>query len=194
MRYVLQTVVTLFFILAGTARAQVTLIDFDNIPSYPTPVDSFGHMFPGLSLISSNTWLADSVNNNVFQNIHNRSISTFDGTLRIAFDLPVHSITMDLGSGNIGDTLTIGVIGLLGNQLVFSNSFVTHPVPQGGDEIRAFNIGIVDTILISKTGGGSWLTMDNLSFTVPEPSAGAIAVLGLACAFFQRRKLKPRQG
>src|SRR5437870_3984982 len=64
-------------LVACRCHAQVTLIDFDNIPAYPAIVDSFGQMFPGLTLASGNQWLADSVNNSVFQYIHNRSISTF---------------------------------------------------------------------------------------------------------------------
>src|SRR2546426_7531352 len=54
-------------LVAGRSHAQVTLINFDNIPAYPAIVDSFGQMFPGLTLASGNQWLADSVNNSVFQ-------------------------------------------------------------------------------------------------------------------------------
>jgi hypothetical protein len=149
------------------------LIDFDNIPPYPATVDSFGHLFPGVVLFSDNQWLADEVNNSVFENIRNRSISTF-GTnpLWIDFDAPVQEVTVDLGSGQLGVSLTISITGYRENQLVFAASFVTQTVPGGADEVRAHTVGAVDRVRIAKTAGDTVLTLDNLSFTtLTEPDS-----------------------
>jgi len=159
-----------FGVLPWQLRAQVTLIDFDSIPPYPALVDSFGQLFPGITLTSDNKWLADEVNNSVFENINNRSISTFGSDpLTIDFDAPAEDVTVDLGSGELGVTLSIGITGYRENKLIFADSFVTHMVPGGADEVRAHTVGTVDRVVIAKTSGGTVLTLDNLSFvTVTE--------------------------
>src|SRR5205814_6891635 len=68
-----------------------------------------------------------------------------------------------------GSTLTVGVTGYRDNLVVFSHSFVTHPVAGGADEVRAQTFGIVDRLVVSLTAGGANPILDNLSFiTVTE--------------------------
>lgn len=184
-------------LLACQSNAQVTLINFDNVPSAGTPVDSFGNLFPGITLVSSNQWFADQVNNSVFTYIRNGTISTFDGApLQIGFDSPAQNVTMDFGSGQIGVSLTIGVTGYRAGHLVFTDSFATSPGPFGGDEVRAYTFGTVDELVVAKTSGNTLLTMDNLSFvTVPEPAPVAlIGAGGLALSLSSNRLRRCRAG
>jgi hypothetical protein len=174
------SVALLFSLAICQTNAQVTLINFDNVPSTGTPVDSFTNLFPGITLASSNQWISDQVNNSVFTYIRNGTISTFDGApLVISFDSPAQGVTMDFGSGQIGVSLTIGVTGYRSGQLVFTDSFATSPGPYGADEVRAYTSGAVDELVVAKTAGNTLLTMDNLSFvTVPQPAPAALIVAG----------------
>ena len=175
------TLVSLILVsFASVASAQFRLINFETIPPYPATVDSFAQLFPGLTLASGNQWVADEVNSSVFENIRGRSITGLSGALlTISFDSPTRDLTMDLGSGELGVTLTISIMGFLGGQPVFSQSFITHQVAGGADEVRAYTFGTVDSIVVRRTGGSSLLTLDNLSFvTVPEPTTPALLLAG----------------
>jgi len=169
------------------SHGQVTLIDFETIPPYPANVDSFGDIFPGLTFASDNQWLADEGNNSLFENIHGRSITTLgDAPLTVRFDSPKRDIRMDLGSGTLGMGLTIGITGYVGGQPVFFDSFVTHPVASGADEVRAHTFGIVDTFVVRRTAGSTSLTLDNLFFAaVPEPGNASL-LLAIASVLFVR--------
>jgi hypothetical protein len=158
------------------AIGQVTLIDFETIPPYPATVDSFGDLFPGLTFSSDNQWIADEVNNSVFENIHGRSITTLtDAPLTVSFAAPKRDVTMDLGSGTLGTSVTIDITGYLRGDPAFFNSFITHLVPGGADEVRAHTYGIVDSIVVSRSAGSAALTLDNLSFApVPEPENASL--------------------
>jgi hypothetical protein len=159
-------------LLTRQSGAQITLIDFENIPPTYTPVDSFGPLLPGVTLISSNQWIADEVCNSCFENVYGRAITAFpdsSASLSIIFDALVKDVTLDLGSSTKGSTLTVGVTGYRDNHVVFSDSFVTHPVAGGADEVRAHTFGIVDRLVVGLTAGGANPILDNLSFiTVPE--------------------------
>jgi hypothetical protein len=169
-------------LLTCQSTAQVTLIDFENIPPTYTPVDSFGVLLPHVTLGSDGQWIASEVNNSVFENIHGRAIEAFpvgSAPLSISFDALVHDVTMDFGSGILGHTLTIGVSGYLNNQAVFTASFVTHPVAGGADEVRAQTFGMVDRVVVAQTAGDTDLVLDNLSFVaVPEPGTVSLLLAG----------------
>jgi hypothetical protein len=179
-------------LMALGARAQFTLIDFENIPPTYTPVDTFGSLLPGVTLISGNRWIADEVCNICFQNIYGRAITAFpDGSapLTIHFASPAQNVRMDFGSSVLGNTLTIGVSGYRNNQLVFTDSFTTAPVAGGADEVRAQTSGLVDSLIVERTGGSVNLIMDNLGFTtVPEPGVLSLVVTG---GFLLCRKARP---
>jgi hypothetical protein len=172
-----------FGLICTRANAQFTLIDFENIPAVYTPVDSFGSLLSGVSLFSSNLWIADSVCDPCFRYLQNRAISAFpDGgaPLSIRFDSPSRDIRMDFGSSYLGASLSIDVWGYYNNQLVFSDIFNTAPGPGGADEVRAQTVGTVDYLYVQRTGGSANLILDNLAFTViPEPSVLALAIAGV---------------
>jgi len=155
------------------SSGQRILIDFENIPPTYTPVDSFGVLIPCVTLSSGNQWIADEVDNSAFENIKGRAISAspdLSASLSIKFSALAQDVTMDFGSGMKGHPLTIAVNGYRTNQVVFTDSFVTHPVPGGADEVRAQTSGIVDRLVVARTVGDTGLVLDNLSFvTVGEP-------------------------
>jgi hypothetical protein len=126
-------------------------------------------LLPGVALTSGNQWIADEVCNSCFEHLHGRAITAFPNgaaPLSIGFAEPVENVTMDFGSSQLGLTLSVGVTGYRANQLIFSNSFVTHPVPGGADEVRAQSTGLVDRVVIARTAGAAHLILDNLSFAV----------------------------
>jgi hypothetical protein len=101
--------------------------------------------------------------------MHNRAFDTFPNDtatpLSIRFDKPVQDVSMDLGSGQIGVTVTAEVTGYRSNQIVFTTTFVTHRGTNSADEVRAYTTGIVDRITITrKPGRFAGLLLDNLSF------------------------------
>jgi hypothetical protein len=167
----------------GSSRAGFILIDFENIPPFGT-VDSFGHMFPGLTLASNNQWVADEVSRE-FVHLHGRAISAFpvgNAPLSITFDSPVSDVGMDLGSSLRNGQITVGVTGYLGDQLVFMDNFVTLPGATGIEEVQAFTTGVVDRIVVARTGGTAIPVLDNLSYNtsaVPEPNSLVLLLIGL---------------
>ncbi|HEV8378241.1 MAG TPA: hypothetical protein VGP99_05285 [Tepidisphaeraceae bacterium] len=190
-RTVLVVVATLACsVFSHRAVAEVTVINFENIPPTYTPVDTFGPLLPGVRLSSSNQWIADALCGACFENMYGRAITAFpDGAapLSIQFDTLVQNVTMDFGSSMMGSTLTIGVTGYRDSQVVFTDSFVTHPVAGGADEVRAQTFGVVDRLVLGRTGGDAHLILDNLSFTaIPEP---ARMLLDLTAALVPRRRL-----
>jgi len=153
--------------LADKSEAQTTLIDFENIPPTYTPVDGFTALFPGVTFSSSNQWIADEVCNSCFENLQGRAITAFpDGSalLSISFDRPVHDVTVDLGSSMKGAALTATIAGFRSGEIVFTETFTTHLVAGGADEIRAHTVMTVDQITIQRTAGSAHLVLDNLSF------------------------------
>lgn len=172
-----------FGLLICKSNGQTTLIDFENIPPVYTPVDNFGGLLPGVTLTSGGQWIADELNSWYFENMYGRAISAFpDGSapLSIRFNQPARDVRMDLGSSWIGGALTISVTGYRDNQALFSDTFTTHVVAGGADEVRAQTFGTVDNLVVARTAGDAHLILDNLSFvTVPEPQAISLILAGV---------------
>lgn len=170
-----------------TSRGQTRQIDFENIPPVYTRVESFGRLLPGVSLDGSGQWIADNLNSWYFENMYGRAISAFpDGSsaLSINFDQPVRDVGMDLGSSWIGGALSFSITGYRDIQALFSDTFTTHVVSGGADEVRAQTFGVVDRLAVVRAAGDAHPILDNLSFVVvPEPRAVifilAVLVLGV---------------
>ncbi len=56
-----------FGFLICKSNAQITVIDFENIPPLYTPVESFGALLPGVTLTSGGQWIADTLNSSFFE-------------------------------------------------------------------------------------------------------------------------------
>lgn len=195
-RLLLLTPLSLFSLLITwspfAARADTTLITFENIPDYPTPVDDFGSMFPGVVFSSQDQWLASYVNATDFLSISNRCIGTYGiSPLVLSFDVPTREISLDIGSGYRFQSQTASIQGFLGGQLVFSQNIATQPTPSGAEEVRAYTHGVVDQLVVFSSSGGFALLVDNLTFTpVPEPSTLSLVLAGglLSLLRIPRRK------
>jgi hypothetical protein len=81
---------------------------------------------------------------------------------------------MGLGSGVRNSEITVSVSGYLGDQLIFSDSFVTTPGSTGVEDVLAATSGTVDRIVVARTAGTATTILDNLTYegTAPAPSPG----------------------
>jgi len=176
--------------VSNRASGGTTLINFDNIPDFGTKVDTLGTMFPGITLSSQSNWIATYVNATDFIRISNRCLADY-GTapLSILFASPSQDITMDIGSGYRYESQTASITGYLGNQLVFSENFVTQPDPSGAEEVHVQLSGTVDRLVLYSISGGFAIMMDNLSFSqIPEPSMIQLLAFAGILILFKRSR------
>jgi hypothetical protein len=169
---ILRAVILMFVVCMAqsTRAAEPTVVDFSGVPPTYTPVEDFN--LPGISLSSGGRWIADEVCNSCFEHLNGRAISAFpDGAavLTIDFDAAVSNVRMDFGSSQMGVALTILVNGFYEGRPVFSQTFTTHTVPGGADEVRAQTTGVVDQIVFARTSGAAHLILDNLTFSTVVP-------------------------
>jgi hypothetical protein len=146
-------------------------ITFPRMPPYSTPVDSFGTIFPGLTLSSGNQWEAGSINREHFTILTGRTLSTeSNGPLTITFTPPVQNLAMNFGGGRKGEPVTAEVKGYRNDQLIFTSRFTTRPGPKGGEEVHAQTKGTVDRIAIRMVTASSSLILGNLAYDDPSLS------------------------
>jgi hypothetical protein len=141
------------------------MVDFENIPGFPTPVSNFSPSLFPYGRISGSNWIASYVNATDFLNISNRCLGTYGvSPLTITFDAPWQGVAMDFGSGYRYQAQTMSVTGYVGSNVIFSKDFVTRETPSGAHEGRAQTFGKVDRIVLFSASGGFSLIVDNLSF------------------------------
>ena len=186
---------------APSARAIV--IDFETIPDYPTPLGSFSSLYSGSGVTLSGTdWKASAANNSFFDYVHSNSglkgiIETLTtNPLTISFSSMVTGVSLDLGTGIVGNTggNTFTISRTVGGSPIGSADYSTVLNAHNGNELHVSLSGSFDGLVITP-----WTTyptssgiVDNLTFTaVPEPSSiAAVTGLSLGGFAFMRRRMK----
>ena len=210
-----------FIALTGMAFAQTEVITFDDlIPGLlPGSVNSYEEPIPDgyAGLRWDNFWVSDTTKNLTPSGYHNAVVSpdnvAYNGDGNPA-QLGKGSVNLD-GSFNLNTAyltaawnngLQVEVQGFVGTTLIYDN---TYTVNTTGPTLVNFNYLGVDAVSFISSGGtpnpiytrggsGTQFAMDDLSITVPEPSAfayieSAIMLLTFCrlTPFWSQRGLRP---
>lgn len=158
-------------ILLFAQPAAAVNVDFDEFTTTGVSVDTLS--VDGVDFTSGGAWITNQINNTKYTLLYDRCISAFpDGaaSLTMDFDLQQTNLNFGIGSGIIGESITVSVTGYLDSSQVFLQSFTTSQAsscssPPCADEVLVQIPGPVDRIVVARTAGVTGPNLDNLQGT-----------------------------
>lgn len=158
-------------ILLFAQPAAAVNVDFDEFTTLGVSVDTLS--VDGVDFTSGGAWITNQINNTKYTLLYDRCISAFpDGaaSLTMDFDLQQTNLNFGIGSGIIGESITVSVTGYLDSSQVFLQSFTTSQAsscssPPCADEVLVQIPGPVDRVVVARTAGVTGPNLDNLQGT-----------------------------
>jgi hypothetical protein len=157
-------------ILLFAQPAAAVNVDFDEFTTIGVSVDTLS--VEGVDFTSGGAWITNQVNNTKYTMLYDRCITASpDGaaSLTMDFDLQQTNLNFGIGSGIIGQSITVSVTGYLDSSQVFFQSFSTSPAscssPPCADEVLVQIPGPVDRVVVVRTAGETGPNLDNLQGT-----------------------------
>jgi hypothetical protein len=157
-------------ILLFAQPAAAVNVDFDEFTTTGVSVDTLS--VEGVDFTSDGDWITNQVDNSKYTMLYDRCISAFpDGaaSLTMDFDLQQTNLNFGIGSGILGQSITVSVTGYLDSSQVFFQSFSTSPAscssPPCADEVLVQIPGPVDRVVVVRTAGETGPNLDNLQGT-----------------------------
>jgi hypothetical protein len=193
----------LFAILLFAQPAAAVNVDFDEFTTTGVSVDTLS--VDGVDFTSDDAWITNQVDNSKYTILYDRCISAFpDGaaSLTMDFDIQQTNLNFGIGSGIIGQSITVSVTGYLDSSQVFFQSFSTSPAscssPPCADEVLVQIPGPVDRVVVVRTAGETGPNLDNLQgidrrASIPTINEWGMIILAMFVTFASVYSLRRKQ-
>ena len=191
-------------ILLFAQPAAAVNVDFDEFTTTGVSVDTLS--VDGVDFTSDGAWITNQVNDSKYTMLYDRCITASpDGaaSLTMDFDIQQTNLNFGIGSGIIGESITVSVTGYLDSSQVFLQFFSTSPAvscssPPCADEVLVQIPGPVDRVVVVRTAGVTGPNLDNLQGTdrtasIPTMNEWGMIIFAMFVIFASVYSLRRRQ-